>query len=94
VAAGAALALLLAVLALRPGDDPPPLPDPVSARAAEAQLEESLFSLRDDDSAAVACPREITPSSATRCRVRYPNGSVRRVFVRVSPVGTLEILTP
>ncbi len=69
-------------------------PDSVPARAAEWQLERSLFDFRDDDSAAIACPRAIGSSTPTRCRVRYPSGSVRGISVRVSPVGTLEILTP
>ena len=85
---------MLGLAALRPGDEAPEGPDPVPARAAEWQLERFLFDFRDDDSAAIACPRAIETAATTRCRVRYPSGSVRRIFVRVSPVGTLEILTP
>jgi hypothetical protein len=94
LAAGAALVLVLALAAVLPGNDAPDGPDSVSARAAEWQLERSLFDFRDDDSAAIACPRAIGSSTPTRCRVRYPSGSVRGISVRVSPVGTLEILTP
>jgi hypothetical protein len=94
LAAGAALALVLSLAALLPDDDAPAEPVSVPARAAEWQLERSLFDFRDDDSAAIACPRAIGSSTPTRCRVRYPSGSVRGISVRVSPVGTLEILTP
>jgi hypothetical protein len=94
LAAAAALAVVLGLAALWPGDEAPEAPDPVPARAAEWQLERFLFDFRDDDSAAIACPRAIETSGPTRCRVRYPSGTVRRIFVRVSPVGTLEILTP
>ena len=65
-----------------------------AARVAEWQLERFLFTFRYDDSATVACPRRIESSAPTRCRVRYRNGTVRPIFVRVTPVGTLEILTP
>jgi hypothetical protein len=92
VAAG--LVVVLGLLALPAGEEAPAQPDPVPARAAEWQLERFLFSFRDDDSAAVACPREIEYSSPTRCRVRYPSGTVRGIFVRVTPVGTLELVTP
>jgi hypothetical protein len=94
LAAGAALVLVLALVAVPPGDEARDGPDPVSASAAEWQLERSLFDFRDDDSAAIACPQAIGASTPTRCRVRYPSGSVRGISVRVSPVGTLEILTP
>jgi hypothetical protein len=94
VAAAGGLAVVLGLLALTGGEDAPAQPDPVPARAAEWQLERFLFSFRDDDSAAVACPREVEYSSPTGCRVRYPSGTVRRIFVRVTPVGTLEVLTP
>jgi hypothetical protein len=93
-AAVGALAVTLAVITLLPGDGSGGAPDPVPARAAEWQLERSLFSLRDDDSASVNCPRQIESASATRCLARYPSGSVRRIFVRVTPVGTLELITP
>jgi hypothetical protein len=94
LAAGAALVLVLGLAALLPDDDGPDGPEPVPARAAEWQLERSLFDVRDDDSAAIACPQAIEASTPTRCRVRYPSGSVRGISVRVSPVGTLEIVTP
>jgi hypothetical protein len=94
VIAAGALALVLGLAALRPGDAAPEGPDPVPARAAEWQLERFLFDFRDDDSAAIACPHAIGSSVPTLCRVRYPSGSVRGISVRVSPVGTLEILTP
>jgi hypothetical protein len=94
LAAGAALVLVLVLAAVLSGDDAPEGPDPVSASAAEWQLERSLFDFRDDDSAAIACPRAIGSSTPTRCRVRYPSGNVRGISVRVSPVGTLEVLTP
>jgi hypothetical protein len=92
--AAAAALVVLGLAALLGGDAAPEEPDRVSARAAEWQLERSLFDFRDDDSAAIACPRAIASSTPTRCRVRYPSGTVRRIFVRVSRVGTLEILTP
>ena len=94
LAACAALVLVLGLATLLPDDEAPEGPDPVPARAAEWQLERSLFDFPDDDRAAIACPRAIGSSAPTRCRVRYASGSVRRISVRVSPVGTLEILTP
>jgi hypothetical protein len=94
LAVGAVLVLIAGLAALLPDDEAPEAPGAVPARAAEWQLERSLFDFRDDDSAAIACPRAIEASTPTRCRVRYPSGSVRGISVRVSPVGTLEILTP
>jgi hypothetical protein len=94
VAAAGGLVVVLGLLALTGGEDAPAQPDPVPARAAEWQLERFLFTFRYDDTATVACPRRIESSAPTRCRVRYRNGTVRPIFVRVTPVGTLEILTP
>jgi hypothetical protein len=94
LAVGGALVLVLGLATLQPDDEAPEGPDPVPARAAEWQLERSLFDFRDDDSAAIACPRAIGSFAPTRCRVRYPSGAVRGISVRVSPVGTLEVLTP
>ena len=59
LAVGTALVLIVGLAALLPDDDAPDGPDSVPARAAEWQLERSLFDFRDDDSAAIACPRAI-----------------------------------
>jgi hypothetical protein len=62
---------------------------PLSARQAERRLEARFTSPRDDDSAAVRCAgREPRPAHAIRhCRVRYPNGTQRRVVVLLDARG-------
>ncbi len=62
---------------------------PLSARQAERRLEARFTSPKDDDSAAVRCAgREPRPAHAIRyCRVRYPNGSQRRVVVLLDARG-------
>ena len=62
---------------------------PLSAREAERRLEARFTSERDDDSAAVRCAgREPRPAHAIRhCRVRYPNGTQRRVVVLLDARG-------
>jgi hypothetical protein len=62
---------------------------PLSAREAEHRLEARFTSPRDDDSAAVRCAgREPRPAHAIRhCRVRYPNGTQRKVVVLLDARG-------
>ena len=62
---------------------------PLSAREAERRLEARFTSPKDDDSAAVRCAgREPRPAHAIRrCRIRYPNGSQRRVVVLLDARG-------
>jgi hypothetical protein len=62
---------------------------PLSAHQAERRLEARFTSPRDDDSAAVRCAgREPRPAHAIRhCRVRYPNGTQRRVVVLLDARG-------
>lgn len=80
--------------AQRPAD-PPRVPTellsnrPLSTRAAERRLEARFTSMRDDDSAAARCSgREPRPAHAIRhCRVRYPNGTFRRVVLLLDARG-------
>jgi hypothetical protein len=62
---------------------------PLSAQEAERRLEARFTSPRDDDSAAVRCAgREPRPAHAIRhCRVRYPNGTQRKVVVLLDARG-------
>jgi hypothetical protein len=66
---------------------------PLSAREAERRLEARFMSPGDDDSAAVRWPvrcagREPRPAHAIRqCRVRYPNGTHRKVVVLLDARG-------
>ncbi len=62
---------------------------PLSAREAERRLELRFTAAEDDDSAAVHCAsREPRPAHAIRrCRVRYPNGTQRRVVVLLDARG-------
>jgi hypothetical protein len=62
---------------------------PLSARQAERRLEARFTSSQDDDSAAVRCAsREPRPAHAIRrCRVRYPNGTQRKVVVLLDARG-------
>jgi hypothetical protein len=66
---------------------------PLSAREAEGRLEARCTSPGDDDSAAVRCAvrcagREPRPAHAIRhCRVRYPNGTQRKVVVLLDARG-------
>jgi predicted nucleic acid-binding Zn ribbon protein len=62
---------------------------PLSAREAERRLEAHFTSSQDDDSAAVSCAgREPRPAHAIRhCRVRYPNGTQRKVVVLLDARG-------
>ena len=62
---------------------------PLSAREAERRLETRFTSPEDDDSAAVSCAgREPRPAHAIRhCRVRYPNGTQRKVVVLLDARG-------
>lgn len=62
---------------------------PLSAGEAERRLEARFTSSEDDDSAAVSCAgREPRPAHAIRrCRVRYPNGTQRRVVVLLDARG-------
>ena len=67
---------------------------PLSTPAAERLLEERYTAPRDDDSAAVSCSeREAKPAhSVRRCRVRYPNGTERRVVLLTNARGN-EVLS-
>ena len=62
---------------------------PLSAREIERRLETRFTSSPDDDSAAVRCAgREPRPAHALRrCRVRYPNGTQRKVVVLLDARG-------
>jgi hypothetical protein len=66
---------------------------PLSAREAERRLKVRCTSPGDDDSAAVRCAvrcagREPRPAHAIRrCRVRYPNGTQRKVVVLLDARG-------
>ena len=62
---------------------------PLSAREAERLLEARFTSPRDDDSAAARCAaREPRPAHAIRhCRIRYPNGTQRKVVVLLDARG-------
>ena len=62
---------------------------PLSTREAERRLQARFTSPQDDDSAAVRCAgREPRPAHAIRhCRVRYPNGTERRVVVLLDARG-------
>jgi predicted nucleic acid-binding Zn ribbon protein len=62
---------------------------PLTAGEAEHRLEARFTSSGDDDSAAVSCARrEPRPAHAIRyCRVRYPNGTQRRVVVLLDARG-------
>jgi hypothetical protein len=78
----------------RPADSPRVLVDllsehPLGRRAAERSLEERFTSPRDDDSAAARCSaREPRPAHAIRhCRIRYPNGSTKRIVVLLDARG-------
>jgi len=78
-----------------PAPDSPRVPTellsqhPLSAREVERRLEARFSSPRDDDSAAVRCAgREPRPAHAIRrCRVRYPNGTQRKVVVLLDARG-------
>jgi hypothetical protein len=78
----------------RPPDSPRVLTEllsehPLSARQVERRLESRFTSARDDDSAAVRCAgREPRPAHAIRhCRVRYPNGTQKKVVVLLDARG-------
>jgi predicted nucleic acid-binding Zn ribbon protein len=62
---------------------------PLSAREAERRLEARFTSPQDDDSAAVRCAGRVPrPAHAIRhCRVRYPNGTQRKVVVLLDARG-------
>lgn len=102
-AVAAAAAVLAAVLLLADGDPPPPAadpvpvvpppPSPVSAQAAERELE-LRFGTIDDEAAAVRCPRRVEPSRTVRCELRYKDGIARALLVRISPLGELEADIP
>jgi hypothetical protein len=102
-AAVAGMAALVAVLLAAGGDPPPPAadpvpvlpppPSPVSAQAAERELE-LRFGTTDDEAAAVRCPRRVEPSRTVRCELRYKDGIARALLVRISPLGELEADIP
>lgn len=88
-----AAAAVGAVLLARAEPAPSP-PDPASARSAEQRAEARLISLRDDDAAAVRCPRRIEPRMTVRCSLLYPSGGVQLVLVTLSRSGELEVDVP
>jgi hypothetical protein len=78
-----------------PAPDSPRVPTellsqhPLSAHEVERRLEVRYTSSGDDDCAAVRCAgREPRPAHAIRhCRVRYPNGTQRKVVVLLDARG-------
>jgi hypothetical protein len=62
---------------------------PLGRRAAERSLEDRFTSLRDDDSAAARCSaRQPRPAHAVRhCRIRYPNGTTKRIVLLLDARG-------
>jgi hypothetical protein len=69
---------------------------PLSARAAERQLEARFTSPRDGDNTAARCsPLKPRPAHAIRhCRIRYPGGIERIVVVLTNPQGHELLLEP
>jgi hypothetical protein len=105
--AGAAAVVPAAVIALGDSPQTPAAAEPstgrdvlsqrpLSARAAERVLEARFTSLRDDDTAAARCSiREARPTySIRRCKIRYPSGLERVVFLFTDGQGRELLFVP